>query len=144
MKRDPGLILKKLATAQSQLRQELMQELASNEDYLDGLFDQFSYNVALEELRDKYVTRLFIIQSLIHELTNLSLGKQKRRTRVISLTGADVEELTAEVNRKLQALDGRRVLDVKFSQSEDATWQAFIVYLSHPRQDSGGASGRWA
>ncbi|HOX38559.1 MAG TPA: hypothetical protein PL033_11270 [Candidatus Brocadiia bacterium] len=136
-------IAKSLGRIQSQLRKELLDELSQSEDDLEFLFDPHSYSLKLEELRDKYVTRLFVLQHIAQELSHLSAHPRKRQTRVTTLIADDHQSLTKLVNSRLARMDNCRVLDIKFSPVPDSGWLAVITYVAGAMPPDAEETARW-
>ncbi len=133
MKQDVGDLARKLARIQAGLRKELLQELQTHEAELDAILDPYSYSPLVQELREKYLNRLYLIQALLQQLAEMSQGGSKRATRVMSVAAETQEELVRRVNHRLQKLNGMKVLDVKFIPAGDGPeWTAVITYQVNP------------
>ena len=99
MPEDASEIIKKLAKIQAELRQELFEELRSKSEELESIFDPYSYSPIVQELREKYLVQLFVLQGLIQQLACLNPGHRKLNTRVISVSAGDQAGLVNLVNR---------------------------------------------
>ncbi len=132
MTKDPGELARELAAIQNRLREELIEELQGQGNDLGTICDIHSYSPLVQELREKYLTRLFLLQGIIQQLAHYSRGSNKRTTRVLSLAAQDRKELVRLVNRKLKKLNGVKVLDVKFVAEDEEGWAALITYQLNP------------
>ena len=136
-------LAKRLSKIQVTLRRQLTKELESEED-LESAFDPYSYSPLVNELRDKYLTHLAVIQALIQQLVVQGQGKKKPSTKVVSVSAQDREDLVRLVNAKLEELNGARVLDVKFVPStEDDEWTSIITYVANPLMEQPDGSAAW-
>jgi len=144
MNKGAGELAKKLARIQAQLRAELLETLQAHEDNLDNLFDPFSFSPLVHELREKYLSRLFLIQGIIQQLAYCSQGHTKHPPRVVSVVAQNQDELVDMVNDKLLRLGGAKVMDVKFipGSGEDA-WSALITYEANPFMAEAGNTAAW-
>jgi len=139
MNGDAREIAKKLARIQSRLRKELLEELQQHEEDIDVIFDPYSYSPLAQELREKYLNRLYTIQALIQELAHFNHGRRQPPVKVLSLRAANSEELVELVNRKLLELNGSKVMDVEFLQSkQDDNWVGIITYVANPFVEAQG------
>jgi len=137
-------IIKKLAKIQAELRQELFEELQSKNEELESIFDPYSYSPVVQELREKYLVQLFVLQGLIQQLACLKPGRKKPNTRVISMSADDRARLVNLVNRKLASLNGARVLDVSFMpENGNSGWTALITYVSAPFAEEADETAAW-
>ena len=144
MKRAAGELAKRLAKVQGQLRQELVEELVAQGDDLEAIFDPYSYSPLVHELRDKYLSRLFLIQGLIQQLAQFSQGRNRHMTRVLSVAAGDQGSLVSSVNRKLLSLNGSKVLDIKFIPGgDDVDWSALITYEANPFMEAADETAAW-
>jgi len=144
MSKGAGELARKLAKIQTRLREELYETLNDQADNLDSLFDPYSYSPIVHELREKYLSRLFLIQALIQQLAHYSQGQVKHTARVISVAAQNRGELVDLVNDQLVKLNGTKVLDVKFlpgSATED--WSALITYETNPFMAQAGGTAAW-
>jgi len=144
MNSEAGELAKKLARIQSHLRNELMEELKSNEGDLEAIFDPYSFSPIVHELREKYLTRLHLLQGLIQQLAHFSLGRSRHTTRVFAVTADSRGELLDRVNHKLHKLNGSRVIDIEFIQSdEQETWSALITCELSPFAAETDGTAAW-
>ena len=144
MPEDASEIIKKLAKIQAELRQELFEELRSKSEELESIFDPYSYSPIVQELREKYLVQLFVLQGLIQQLACLNPGHRKLNTRVISVSAGDQAGLVNLVNRKLASLNGARVLDVSFMpENEENGWTALITYVPGPLAEEADGTTAW-
>lgn len=144
MPKDASAIARKLSQIQAKLREKLLLDLEGVEGDLDDLFDPESYSPAFEEYREKYCSRLYVLQSIIQELANFNQGNRKRHTKVASVSARNHSELAKLVNRKIVQLDGCKVTDVKFVPStDDKEWVAVITYLSNPFIEEPDETAAW-
>jgi len=132
LKEDAARIGRTIAEIQQRLRHDLLEELVESEEDLENLFDPNSYSHALDEVRDKYVDKLYALQNILHEVANLDEGHRRRRTEVTCLNADSPEALAKGVNKKLRELEGCAILDVKFTKGDEGKWVAFITYLLNP------------
>ena len=135
MSGDTRDIARKLVQTQRRLRRELLEELQDHEEDLEGIFDPYSYSPVVQEIREKYLTRLYVLQAIIQELAHLNQGRRQPPVKVLSLRAQDSEELVSLVNEKLARLNGAKVMDVEFLQNkeeEDDYWVAVITYVANP------------
>lgn len=139
-----GELARKLAKIQVRLRQELFDELREHEEDLETVFDPYSFSPLVHELREKYLTRLYLLQALVQQMAQHSQGRAKPTTRVTALSAQNQNELVESVNRKLGRLNGSRILDVKFVPgSEDEEWSALITYEINPLSSPTDGSAAW-
>lgn len=128
-------IIKELARIQGNLRQELLEKLKSEGEDLVSIFNPYSFSPLVQELREKYLNRLLVIQGLIQQLTYLGAGRGKNCTKVVRVHAAEQQELVRRVNRKLASLNGAKVMDVEFLPEDDAgKWVALITFVPNPLQ----------
>ena len=133
MSSDTRDIARKLSKVQSQLRRELLEELQTHEDDIESVFDPYSYSPVVQEIREKYLTRLQIVQAIIQELAHYNQGRRQPPVKVLSLRGKNSEELVENVNEKLATLNGAKVMDVEFLHNEQQDhWVAIITYVANP------------
>ncbi len=132
MKMEPADLARKLCAVQNRLRQELFEELQQHGEDVDSIFDPYAYSPLIHDLRDKYLSRLHLIQGILQQLAHYSKGQRKNATRVLSVTAPDRAALVRQVNQRLTRLNGSRVRDVKFMQGEDGGWSAMITYDLNP------------
>ena len=126
-------IARKLARIQKRLRRELFQELRDHEEDVESIFDPYSYSPVVQEIREKYLTRLYVLNAIIQELAHLNQGRRHPPVKVLSLRAQNSEALVELVNKKLARLNGVKVMDVEFLQNkEDDHWVAVITYVSNP------------
>ncbi|MFW6189482.1 MAG: hypothetical protein ACOC7T_03530 [Planctomycetota bacterium] len=144
MEHDVGDLARKLAKIQSGLRDDLVEELEDQEDDLEAMLDPYGYSPMVQELREKYLSRLYLIQALLQQLAEISRGQNKRSTRVLSVAADSREELVRRVNRKLSKLNGMKVLDVKFLPgTEEEDWSAVITCEVNPFVTSFDETAAW-
>jgi len=137
-------IIKKLAKIQAELRQGLFEELQSKNEELESIFDPYSYSPVVQELREKYLVQLFVLQGLIQQLACLNPDRRKLNTRVISVSADDRVRLVNLVNRKLASLNGAKVLDVSFMPEDgNNSWTALITYVSAPFAEEADETAAW-
>jgi len=139
MSGDAREIAKKLARVQNRLRRELLEELEEHEDDIDAIFDPYSYSPLVQELREKYLNRLFVVQALIQEMAHFKQGRRQPPVKVLSLRAEGSEELVEMVNHKLAELNGAKVMDVEFLQNKpDDHWVGLITYVASPFMETPG------
>lgn len=144
MAKDASRIAKMLSQVQARLREKLLSELTETEEDLPFLFDPDSYSPAFDEYREKFLSRLYVLQSIIQELANFNQGQKKRHTKVTTVSARNHSELTKLVNRTISHLDGCKVTDVKFVPSnDDKEWVAVITYLSNPFVEEQDETAAW-
>ena len=144
MNKDAGELARGLAKIQARLRGELFDELREHEDDLDAIFDPYSYSPLVHELREKYLSRLYLIQGLLQQLAHFSQGRGKHTTRVQCIAAEDQETLVELVNKKLVRLNGSKVLDVKFIPAQDdGDWSAMITYEVNPFTEAADETAAW-
>ena len=144
MNREAGELARTLARIQARLRHELAEELHTHSEELESAFDPYSYSPLVHELRDKYLTRLYLIQGLIQQLAQLSQGRHKHKTRVLRVGAGDQESLVSSVNEKLATLNGSKILDIKFIPGgEGAEWSALITYETNPFVEEPDETAAW-
>ena len=133
MSSDARDIARKLARIQSRLRKELLSELNDHEDNIDQVFDPYSYSPVVQELREKYLSRLYVLQAILQELAHCNTSRRQPPVKVLSVNAEDSDELVKRVNKQLVELNGAKVLDVKFLQNkQDDHWVGLITYLANP------------
>ncbi len=139
MKKDARKIARKLSLTQNQLRSELLSELMKYSDEIDTVFDPHSYSHLGEEIRDKYLTRLHMLQGILQELAHFNQGNRQPPVKVLSLDAKSSEKLVKMVNSTLARLNGARIMDVEFilNQKEDK-WVALITYRANPFNEEKG------
>jgi hypothetical protein len=129
MPNDPAELARKLAAIQNRLREELLEELSNHEEDIESLFDPYSYSPFPQEIRDKYLTHLWLIHGIIQQLAQYDRGGKGQTTRVASISAPSRSELVRRVNRKLEKLNGARVTNVEFLPAdEEEDWAALITY----------------
>ena len=144
MNRDAGELAQKLVKIQTRLRQELLAELQAHDDDLESVFDPYSYSPLVHELREKYLTRLYLLNGIIQQLAHHSQGHGRHTTRVFPVTADSRDELVQQVNRKLGKLNGSRVVDIKFmSGDESDDWSALITYEVNPLSPATDGTAAW-
>ncbi len=143
MTREPAELARRLAAIQNKLRADLMGELQEQGQDIELVFDPDSYSPLVHELREKYLTRLYLIQGILQQLAHYSLGRNKHSTRVASVAAQDRAELVRLVNCKLQRLNGAKVLDVKFIPGGEEGWAAVITYEVNPFTAEADETAAW-
>ena len=144
MGKDASRVAKVLSQIQAKLRAKLIDEIEGREEELQPLFDPDTYSPAFEEYREKYLSRLYVLQSIIQELANFNQGQKRRHTKVTSVSARNHSELTKLVNRTISHLDGCKVTDVKFVPSaDDKEWVAVITYLANPFMQEQDETAAW-
>ncbi len=144
MTKDVYDLAKKLGQVQSRLRKELLEELQSHEDEIDNAFDPYSYSPLVHEIREKYLTRLYVLQGILQELAHFNQGRRRPPVKVLSVKAHDSEQLVSLVNKKLDRLNGAKVLDVKFMQNkQDEHWVALITYIGNPFRETHDETAAW-
>ena len=144
MSMSPCDIAKKLVHIQSRLRNNLLKELQCHEDDLDNSFDPYAYSPLVHEIKEKYLSRLYVIQALIQELAHLSQARRNRTVRVLSVRAGDSEALVELVNEKLAGLNGARIMDVNFLQSKGTDdWVALISFVANPFSGAKDETAAW-
>jgi len=129
---------------QNRLRRELLEELECHEEDMDLIFDPYSYSPVVQELRDKYLTRLYVLQAILQELAHFNLGRRQPPVKVLSVNAADSEELVRRVNKQLARLNGAKVQDVEFLQNkQDDCWVAVITYVANPFTEPQDETAAW-
>jgi len=132
-------IAKKLARVQGRLRKELLEELQNHEEDIEVIFDPYSYSPLVQELREKYLNRLYVLQALIQELAHFNQGRRHPTVKVVSVRAQDAEKLVDAVNHKLVELNGAKVMDVEFVQNKpDDQWVGVITYIVNPFMETQG------
>ncbi|MBI2193298.1 MAG: hypothetical protein HYU36_15085 [Planctomycetes bacterium] len=132
---DAARVAKILAEIQYELREDLLNNLTAQEENLKTALDPRTFSPEFDEIRDKYLDKLAILQGIINELANFNLCHTKRITRIESMSAETHEELTRRVNHKLARLEGCRIVDVKFIKDEageKSSWVSFITYMPNP------------
>jgi hypothetical protein len=144
MDKQAGELARKLAVIQARLRKDLFDELLTHEEDLESLFDPYSYSPLVHEVREKYLTRIYLIQGIIQQLVYLGHGRNKHATRVLSVAAENQEMLVNQVNRKLVNLNGAKVLDVTFIPgSGKENWSALITYEVNPFIEEADETAAW-
>lgn len=129
----PAHIARKLKKIQAKLRRELFEELKIRSGDLETVFDPYSYTPLSQELRDKFLTNIFLIQAIIQQLCHLSEYRKKASTVVVSVNAANKDKLVQHVNEKLASLNGSKILGVDFLPADESkTWTALITYVTNP------------
>ncbi len=129
---DPTDLARRLAAMETRLRKELYEELRGHEEDLESIFDPYSYSPLVHELRDKYLSRLYLIHGILQQLAHYSQSRSKHGTRVVSVEARSQPELVQLVNRKLEDLNGSKVQDVTFIPAAEDNWSALITYQMNP------------
>jgi hypothetical protein len=132
---DASRIAKIIAEIQYELREDLLRLLTGQEKELRSVLDPRTFSPEFEEVRDKYLDKLAILQGIVNELANFGLSHTKRITRIESLCADSHEKLTRMVNMKLARLEGCRIVDVEFIKNENdgkPEWVSFITYVPNP------------
>lgn len=143
MSSDTRDIAQQLAQIQNRLRGELLEELQQNENDLDTVFDPYSFSPVVQEIRDKYLSSLQVIQSIIQQLARHHKRHQPP-VKLLSLKAEDSERLVSLVNEKLADLQGARVMDVEFLQKQnDDQWVAVITYVANPFTEEQDETAAW-
>ncbi|MFW5923603.1 MAG: hypothetical protein ACOCSQ_04395 [Planctomycetota bacterium] len=143
MSNDTSEIANKLAKIQNRLRGELLEELQEHKGELSTIFDPYSFSPVVQEIRDKYLKNLQVLQSILQELAQQNQRRQPP-VKLISLRAEDSEELVELVNRKLARLRGARVMDVEFLQKkEDDQWVAVVTYVANPFREEQDETAAW-
>ena len=135
MNKDLHEIVKVLCRIQNDLRRDLFEEIQSHSEDIESVFDPYCYSPLVHELREKYLTRLYVLQAVLQELAHFSQARGRRNppAKVTSVKAADSEQLVELVNRRLAKLNGAKVLDVNFLQNkQDDDWVALITYVANP------------
>jgi len=141
---DAREIARKLVRIQNRLRKELLEELQGHQDEIDLIFDPYSYSPVVQELREKYLTRLYVLQAILQELAHFNLGRRQPPVKVISVSAEDSDELVKRVNRQLASLNGAKVQDVEFLQNKhDDRWVAVITYIANPFTETQDETAAW-
>jgi hypothetical protein len=144
MTNDVGDLARKLARIQAALRKDLVKELQEQDQDLEVIFDPYAYSPVAQELRDKYLSRLYLIQGLLQQLAEFSQGHNRRATRVLSVVATDQQALVRDVNRQLLKLNGTKVLDVKFIPVNDGQeWSALITFEVNPFTSNFDETAAW-
>ncbi len=137
-------IARKLVRIQNRLRKELFKELQDHAADIDLIFDPYSYSPLAQELREKYLSRLYAIQAILQELAHLNCGRRQPPVKVLSVGAESREELVSAVNKQLAELNGAKVQDVKFMQNrQDDGWVAVITYMANPFTEAQDESAAW-
>ena len=132
---DVSRIAKTLSEVQYEMREDLLDFLLSEEEELKTVLDPRTFSPQFDEIREKYLDKLAVLQGAINELANFNLCHTKRITRVESTAADTYENLTKKVNIKLARLEGCRIVDVKFlkdEESDESPWVSFITYMPNP------------
>lgn len=144
MDRTAGELARKLAKIQARLRKDLLDELLAHEDELDSMFDPYSFSPFIHEVREKYLSRLYLIQGLIQQIMAPGQVRARHATRVLSV-GAETQELLVnQVNRQLGSLNSAKVLDVTFIPGNGKDhWSALITYEVSPVVEETDETAAW-
>ncbi len=141
---DAREIARKLACIQSRLRKDLVEELQEHEEEIEDIFDPHSYSPVVQELREKYLTRLYTLQAILQELAHQSMGRRQPSVQVLSLHAEDSEKLVSLVNKHLARLNGVKVQGIEFLQNkQDDQWVALITYLANPFTEARDETAAW-
>ncbi len=134
MNKDARKIAARLVKMQKRLRSDMLGELTEYSDDIESVFDPHSYSHLGEEIRDKYLTNLQMIQGILQELAHFNQGESRRPpVKVLSLRAASSDKLVKLVNATLARLAGTRVMDIEFVQNnENENWVALITYMTNP------------
>jgi hypothetical protein len=98
----------------------------------------------MHELREKYLTRIYLIHGIVQQLVHLTQGRTKHATRVLSVAAENQESLVNLVNRKLVNLNGAKVLDVTFIPGTGKeNWSALITYEVNPFVEETDETAAW-
>jgi len=144
MDKNAGELARKLARIQARLRKDMFDELLAHDEDLESCFDPYSYSPAIHDIREKYLTRLYLIQGIIQQLVYLNQGRNKHATRVLSVAAENQEMLVTQVNRRLVNLNGAKVLDVTFIPgSGKENWSALITYEVNPFMEEADETAAW-
>jgi len=144
MSRDAYEVARKLARVQSRLRKELLEELQRHAEDIENVFDPYSYSPVVHEIKEKYLSRLYVLQALIQELAHLNQSRRNPPVKVTSIKAEDSEALVERVNEKLANLDGAKILDVKFIQNKtDEDWVALISFIGNPFTEAKDETAAW-
>lgn len=135
---------RRLARVQNRLRNELLEELESHEDGVENVFDPYSYSPVAHEIREKYLSRLYALQVIIQELAHLNQGQKHPPVKVMRVQAQDNEQLVELVNKKLARLNGARIMDVEFLQSQQGEHcVAVITYVANPFTETHDETAAW-
>ena len=135
---------KRLARIQGRLRKELLEELQSNEADIENVFDPYSYSPVAHEIKEKYLSRLYTLQAIIQELAHFNQGRRHPPVQLASVRASDSASLVDLVNKKLERLNGARIIDVKFMQNkQDDHWVAVITYVATPFMETHDETAAW-
>ena len=132
---DAARIAKTISEVQYELREDLLDSLVSEGEDLKNTLDPRSFSPEMDEIRDKFLDKLAILQGIVNELANFNLCHTTRITRIDSISADTHEELTERVNKKLARLEGCRIVDVKFLKdegTEEVKWVSFVTYMPNP------------
>ena len=144
MASDAADMAKRLTRIQTRLREELLEELQSNEADIENVFDPYSYSPIAHELREKYLSRLYALQAIIQELAHFNQGQRRPPVKLMSVCASDSNKLVELVNKKLERLNGARLMDVKFMQNKhDDHWAAVITYVASPFTETHDETAAW-
>jgi hypothetical protein len=144
MEANAGELARKLARIQARLRKDMFDELLAHEGELETVFDPYSYAPLMHELREKYLTRIYLIHGIVQQLVHLTQGRTKHATRVLSVAAENQESLVNLVNRKLVNLNGAKVLDVTFIPGTGKeNWSALITYEVNPFVEETDETAAW-
>ncbi len=133
MNNEARKIAGRLVKTQNRLRAELLEELTEYSGDIGAVFDPYSYSHLGEEIRDKYLTNLQMIQGILQELAHFNQGNRQPPVKVLSLRASSSEKLVKQVNSTLAKLSGARIMDIEFVQNnEDENWVALITYMANP------------
>jgi len=144
MDKNAGELAKKLARIQARLRKDMFDELLTHEEDLESCFDPYSYSPVIHDIREKYLTRLYLIQGIIQQLVYMGQGRTRPATRVLSVAAENQEMLVTQVNRKLVNLNGAKVLDVTFIPGNGKeNWSALITYEVSPVTEEADETAAW-
>ena len=141
---DASDMAKRLARIQNTLRKELLEELQSNEADIENVFDPYSYSPIAHEIREKYLSRLCALQAIIQELAHFNQARRHPPVKLMSVRASDSNKLVELVNKKLERLNGARVIDVKCMQNKDDNhWVAVITYVANPFTETHDETAAW-
>ena len=93
---------------------------------------------------EKYLSRLYTLQAIIQELAHFNQGRRHPPVQLASVRASDSASLVDLVNKKLERLNGARIIDVKFTQNkQDDHWVAVITYVANPFMETHDETAAW-
>lgn len=144
MSNSAGELARKLAKIQARLRRDMLEDLLEHEEDLPALFDPYSFSPVTQEIREKYLNRLYLLHGIIQQLAQLNQGRNRHATRVMRVAATSQENLVKLVNRRLSDLSGTKVLDVKFMPATgEGDWTALITYEANPFMEAADETAAW-